>query len=374
MATSDVVGGYVSIFSYGMEANVMSIVAKTLGIVRTMRDARQREQSDLKQINDVLDHGYQGLMTAVIESMQNQGSEDDAWAQQWFDLIGLTMTPYDASHEIWSIYTDGIDRMQRDIASMIRTQAIGLRTPQGVLPFGDAYRVLVDQAVNTLNRGDMTRDQVVTQIVEMMADSGLQVQYASGNYRELYSAVETNVRDAFGSTMSQARLKRGEQFGADGIEISAHAQCAEDHLPYQGRQYSIAQYHMLNETLSRPIVTGANCRHRASPVILGLSVSTYNDKELKQMEQMSHKKVTFIGAGGKQLAKTTYEATQYMRNLELRIRKADTTATLLKNAKQDASSVEAIRDRLTDTWTQMQKDTKIRGREERTKAMVQSRY
>lgn len=370
---ADVTAEYVSMLTYGMECNVMSIIAKTLGWIKSARGARQREPRDLAQIDEVLSHGYDGLMVAVAEGMQRQGGEDDEWAREWFDLVGLAMRPYDESHEIMSIYTDGIDRMQRDIATMVRTSSIGLKTPQGLLPFGDAYRMMVDEAVNQLQRGE-TRDAVVTQIVEMMADSGLVVQYESGHTRELYSAVETNVRDAFGATMSQARVKRGEQFGANGVEITAHAQCAEDHLPYQGRQYGMAQYRLINESLGRPIVTGANCRHRANPIILGVSASTYSDKELKQMATMSHRKVTFTGRGGKQLTKTTYEATQYMRGLELAIRQADTTAVLLKNAKQDASKVEAARDRLTDTWNQMQHDTKIRGREERTRAMVQARY
>ena len=34
----------------------------------------------------------------------------------------------------------------------------------------------------------------------------------------------------------------GEQFGADGVEIDAHMLCAEDHLPYQGGQYSNEEF------------------------------------------------------------------------------------------------------------------------------------
>ena len=53
-------------------------------------------------------------------------------------------------------------------------------------------------------------------------------------------------------------------------EIDAHGLCAEDHLPYQGRQYSLRNYERLNSYLKRPIGT-CNCRHGISYIILGVS-------------------------------------------------------------------------------------------------------
>ena len=38
----------------------------------------------------------------------------------------------------------------------------------------------------------------------------------------------------------------GERFGADGVEISAHYPCAEDHVDIQGRQFSNEKFEKLN--------------------------------------------------------------------------------------------------------------------------------
>ena len=34
----------------------------------------------------------------------------------------------------------------------------------------------------------------------------------------------------------------GQKFGADGVELSAHAICAPDHLAVQGRQFSNEEF------------------------------------------------------------------------------------------------------------------------------------
>lgn len=368
------VAEYVSELAWGMEADVMAIVARALASIHSNRESFERQPADVKRYEKVLARYLIAIREALREGMGAQADADDEWAAPWFQAREAAMTPWAGSKIMSGIYQDGLDRMLDDVGSMIRTSAIGMRTPAGeLMPFDGAYRAMCDEVIQAMTRGEMDREQAVSQIVGMMADSGLKVTYASGRTRELYSAVETNIRDGFGATMSQARMKRGEQFGADGVEITAHAQCAPDHLPYQGRQYSMAEYYRINQGLGRPIVTGANCRHRANPVILGLSVTTYSDKDLGRMQKMSEKQVTFTGRSGKALTMSTYDATQYMRGMERDIRRAATKARLLESAGADTAKADQAVEALSDRWSAMQEETKIRGRVERTRPLVLSR-
>ena len=84
--------------------------------------------------------------------------------------------------------------------------------------------------------------------------------------------------------------------GPDGVEISAHMLCAEDHLPYQGRQFSLEEFERLNQTLRRPIAKGIwNCSHVAEPIVLGISEPAYTEEELAEYRRSSLEQVTIDG-------------------------------------------------------------------------------
>ena len=146
---------------------------------------------------------------------------------------------------------------------------------------------------------------------------------------------------AFRKTMSDARWEMGRQFGADGVEVSAHGLCAPDHLPYQGRQMSMGQFEAANASLDRPLVDGANCRHTAYPIIMGVSKPAYDTEYLDMLREESVREVTFTGLSGKELTMTRYEATQYQRGLETMIRKERLTASMMERAGLDPSSSKA---------------------------------
>lgn len=108
----------------------------------------------------------------------------------------------------------------------------------------------------------------------------------------------------------------GKEFGADGVEISAHGLCAPDHQPIQGRQFSNKEYERLNQRLQRPIGT-LNCHHFATPIILGVSKPVHSDKELREINAQSNAPVEYRGK-----TMTRYEASQKQRQLETAIRYA----------------------------------------------------
>ena len=119
---------------------------------------------------------------------------------------------------------------------------------------------------------------------------------------------------------------QGNQFGADGVEVSAHALCSHDHVGVQGRQYSKAEYERLQSTLIRPIST-LNCKHFAMPIILGISKPAYSDNHLQEMEDNSNKQVEYStlqkDKDGNFIKKSVskYDFSQVQRQVENDIRK-----------------------------------------------------
>ena len=50
----------------------------------------------------------------------------------------------------------------------------------------------------------------------------------------------------------------GQRFGSDGVEISAHAISAPDHLPVQGRQFSNEEFCKMQNGM--PILPAFKCK------------------------------------------------------------------------------------------------------------------
>lgn len=187
----------------------------------------------------------------------------------------------------------------------------------------EPYRNLVDVAIDAVTNGiDDYNNIIHKQLTDSTlppnlryADEGLKVTYASGLTRRLDSAVRMNVLEGVRQVNNGIREKTGEEFGADGVEVSAHALCARDHIDIQGKQFTKKEFEMRNEELRRHIST-CNCKHYTFPIILGISKPTYTDKELKQYKANSEKPVNINGR-----EMTKYQATQAQRNMETAIRK-----------------------------------------------------
>ena len=64
----------------------------------------------------------------------------------------------------------------------------------------------------------------------------------SGYSRRLDTAVRQSILDAVRHLNQSITVEVGRELGADGIGIDARMLCAEDHLPYQGGQYSSREF------------------------------------------------------------------------------------------------------------------------------------
>lgn len=198
-----------------------------------------------------------------------------------------------------------------------------------------AYRAAIDRAVQAAQSGVTDYASAVRQALKEAAMDGLRVQYASGATRRLDSAVRMNVLDGIRQLNQDVTIQTGKEYGADGVELSAHALCAEDHLPYQGKQFSFKEYERLQAQLERPIGMW-NCRHFAFPIILGVSEPANSKELLENYRRTSREKITIDG-----VTKTRYEWTQQQRKLETKVRQQKDIANTAKAAGDDVLRREA---------------------------------
>jgi predicted ABC-type ATPase len=157
----------------------------------------------------------------------------------------------------------------------------------------------------------------------------LRVQYESGLTRRLDTAVRQNVLGATRQVNQKVQFEVGEEFGADGIEISAHSSPAPDHAPYQGKQMTKEAFEKLQGALDRPIGEW-NCAHFVKSIILGVSKPTYSNEQLDQIRRDNEAGCVIDGKHY-----TTYEATQIQRKLETAVRYQKDIAIAAKNSGDD---------------------------------------
>lgn len=316
--------------AFGVEAAVLAIAAKRMATLpdATLAEAMAGVPSDLREMDAVLAKGSRSLSEAASRAVMEAEAENEEWAAPFYAAAAAT-----ATGRASEIVREGAADARKAVEAVCRTKAVGLAKARGTgfVPMREAYGAAVSRAASKMAQGSATGEKAVAEAVGELCRGGLRVVSYDGGaqrVRELHSAVRMNVRDAYSRAMGEARAVMGREFGADGVEVTAHGMCAPDHLPYQGRQYTDAQFARIQSRLERPIGEGMNCRHMAYPVILGASEPAYSAADLEEAERLSSERVTF-SANGRERTMTRYEFSQYQRQLETRIRKARVEAHAL---------------------------------------------
>lgn len=220
-------------------------------------------------------------------------------------------------------------RMMRYIEQVARQTGYAFENISRTTAVRKEYQKAVDRGIYAVTNGTEDYQTAVRTAVKTATERGTRIAYASGLTRRLDSAVRMNILDGARQINNGIRMMAGEEFGADGVEISAHALCAPDHLDIQGKRYALDQIDAIKydvglwddsmnlpeESDSNRPIGELNCQHAIYPIVLGVSEPTYSKEELEQYQSYSEETFEF---DGKKM--TRYEASQKMRQLETKIR------------------------------------------------------
>lgn len=260
-----------------------------------------------------------------------------------FDLDQLPTSaaiPFEKNTSIQQIVEAAVNLALDDFTNI--TQTIGMVDPHGnALPLQAAYRSCTDYAFEQVITGAADYNTALRRATAKLSDKGLRtIDYESGVHTSLEAAVRRNIMGGLGLMQEQISQHNFETLGADGWELSAHANSAPDHEPIQGKQYSDAEYQALNNALRRRIGT-LNCGHVAFPIILGVNEPQYTKEQLEKFRADNEKGVTIDGKHY-----TGYEATQMQRKIERAIR-AQKRRVLVAEASGDTEATQTASIKLT---------------------------
>lgn len=249
-------------------------------------------------------------------------------SQALADLRGVKLQPLKYDPFLQRTVTTLSNLTAGTFENISNTTAVGVRFTDQMgnvihKTMEQAYRDAIDEAIHHVTMGLEGYDRSIARVMKQFIDSGLRyVDYESGYSRRLDSAVRQNVLDGMRSVYQGVQNELGKEFGADGIELSAHGTCAPDHLPFQGRQYTDEQFERIQNELPRPFGFW-NCRHSWWKIIVGVSQPAYSESELRALAKYSNEEIEFEGK-----TMTRYEATQKMRQIETNIRRHKDNAVI----------------------------------------------
>lgn len=297
----------------------------------TPAQARKLQQmftygADVEKMTRQLARASGESMETVQRLYEQVAKEEQDWARPFYDAKNTPQIPFKENKALQNVVKAASAATGGNLRNLSRTTTVGIKTKGGFLPLGSFYKKTVSEAIAAAATGTVDYNTAVREAVKAMGEGGLRVEYESGYTRRLDSAVRQNVLDGISYVAQETAKAAGEEFGADGVELSAHSPCAPDHLPYQGRQYSKRDFEDLQASLKRPIGEW-NCRHFPYPILLGISRPANSAGELRRMEKESTEPIEIEGK-----TYTRYECTQLQRKLETGLRYAKEERALYKAA------------------------------------------
>ena len=313
----------------------------------------------------------------IEEAFDLVAEENVAFAEVYAKAKNMEFVDYKNNEQLQRLVKGIAGETNATFKNISKTRAIGfvLKDKYGKKIFKnlkDTYIDLIDEAVFNVEIGVSDYQSAMRGVIKQLADSGVKIHeekvgYPSGYNRRIDSSVRQNVLTGVRKINITTQKIVGRQYGADGIEISAHSPCAEDHLSIQGKQFSNKEFKKLNASLERPICE-YNCRHFVFSIVLGVNQPSYSDKMLNQMNRESQSIIEYEGK-----KYTAYEATQVQRKLETEIRKQK-DIQIIARASGNKELVKESQDRITQLTNKYKELSKISGLPTRMDRLKVAKY
>lgn len=317
-----------------------------------------------------------GLSIKEIKKILEKVAKDNIkFSDVYFKSRGLETPVYEENKGLQRLVDSVYKVAENDFKNIIKSTGFRLIGDNGkplYLNIDETYKYVLDKCVIAVSQGKETFYQSMRKTMRELSNSGVRrIEYKTGYTRRLDSSIRQNLQDTIKQVSNESQKLFGETFGSDGVEVSAHLICADDHIPVQSKQFSNEEFEKLQsmgiakdytgKTIDirlkgnfRPIST-LNCGHYIFSIILGVSKPQYSEKELKEINEKNEKGFEFEGKHY-----SLYEGQELQRRIETNIRYAKDTQILAK-ASGDNDLVLKSQKRITDLTTKYKQLCKVSG-------------
>lgn len=361
-----------------MNEEILKVIGEKIGEIGKISptDVHRLKQmilygEDLSKITEIIAK-YTGLNEKEIYKIfEEEAKINQSFAKQYYKAKNIEFIPYDKNKNLQNL-VDGIAKTTADTYKNIsKTMGFGMRAPNGKIiftPLAQAYQKIIDDSILAISTGQTTYQQTMRNVIKQLGRSGIRsVDFATGYHRRIDTQVRMNTLDGMRELTNNLQQQFGEEFGADGVEISVHSNPAPDHSLIQGHQFSLKEYENMQNSLPfvdyegnsynaiKRHISQWNCYHYIFNIVLGVNKPLFNDKQLEEINNTNEKGFEFEGKHY-----TNYEGTQLQRQIETEIRKNKDTQILAK-ASGDLELVNESQMKITQLTNKYNKLNRISG-------------
>ena len=328
--------------------------------------------TDIKEIIEKLAEVSGMNVNDIYSLFEYSAKTNQDFARQFYRARGISYIPY-AQNKVLKDQVRAIAEITaREYANISRTSAIGytIKDLDGNITFKDissVYKDTIDKAILNVSQGKTTYQQEMRKAIKQIGQSGLKtIDYESGRSVRLDSAIRQNTLEGLRTLTNQIQEQFGEEFGADGVEVSHHINSAPDHIDtVDGKQFSLngdrvvkgklyKDFNTVNNSLDRQ-VSRLNCRHYIFSIVLGVNKPQYTDKQLEEDKKKNKQGFDFEGKHY-----SNYEGEQLQRLIEREIRKQKDIQILAK-ASGDKELTQQVQAKITQLTTKYRQVVKVSG-------------
>lgn len=252
---------------------------------------------------------------AVVDTLEKVADANDEFAEVFYSAKGIANIKWKTDTYLNSLVESILRQTAAEFTNL--SQTLAYKIDDKTLSLRQMYTKAIDKAIYEVQSGTVDYHTAMRKTVKQLSNNMRVLKWESGYTRRLDSHVRQNLIDGIKQLQVEMLNYHGERFGSDGVEISAHAISAPDHLPVQGKQFSNQEFYKMQngsdfedvkgkqyKGFARPI-TQWNCRHIPFNIIIGVSEPAYTEEELKEFAENSKKK---------------YDLTQQQRAMETKLR------------------------------------------------------
>lgn len=378
------------------EANTKFL--KSIG--SSIKEIKKLTPTQAQQLVQILKYGgnYEDIMRELskytnlniqdIDTIfSNYAKKDQLFYEKFYKYKDINFIPFGQNNALKTQTMAISNIVKNSLYTFTRPNVLGYTINGKFFSMRDTYNELLNTALLNVGTGKETFDSAMSNIIKQIGGSGLKtIEFASGKRMRLDSAIRMNLKSGLRELHNENQKIIGEEIGADGYEISVHANPAIDHEQVQGRQFTIEEFEKLNSGLSakdykgniytldhdakngyRPI-SELNCYHYIFSIVLGVSEPEYSDKELKQIIEDNNKGFELDGKHY-----TNYEGTQLQRQLERKIREQKDIQILAK-ASDNKQLIGQTQQNITMFTNKYRELSKISGLPTKMERMKVSKY
>lgn len=271
--------------------------------------------------------------------------------EQLYKEKGDKWISFDKNRELQDLIAAVEEQTSRELKNITQSLGFSIRGPDGKViqsPLLNFYQSTLDDAMMDISSGAFDYNAVLRRTVQTMTNSGLRtIDYDSGTSNRVEVAARRAVLTGFNQLQAKINDQVAKDLNTEYFEITWHGGARPEHQVWQGRVYTRKQMETVCGLGSVTGLCGANCYHQYNAFIPGVSVRTYTDEQLEQMNAEENRPKEYNGR-----EYTTYEALQHQRKLETLMRKQRQDIKLLQEGEAGEDIVLAAKSRYRSTISQ----------------------